>query len=168
MSANGLRRTIRAWHLLTIIAWLRRCGGCIQSGEDTENHGLRTAKIGAGMKSLLLMTELDIPLERYWIVTVPCPGPASSPLAAGPGDGRVLSPRLSSRVHDRCSCSGRLPAVREGRTVRESQILLLRPSSGEGTHASTGAQVARDGAGGRAWLILSGSLRALPGCGAAG
>jgi hypothetical protein len=61
MSMSGLKRGIGPRQLMTIIGQIRSYGDYIRSGEDGENPDVRVAKIRAGMRSLLLMAELDIP-----------------------------------------------------------------------------------------------------------
>lgn len=63
MGAGGLVRTIRLRQLLVIIRQVRSYGDYIWSGEDAENPDVRMEKIRAGMKSLLLLLELDVPAE---------------------------------------------------------------------------------------------------------
>jgi hypothetical protein len=59
MSMSGLKRNIRPRQLVMTTGRLRSYGNYIWSGEDAENPDVRRARIRAGMKSLLLMAELE-------------------------------------------------------------------------------------------------------------
>jgi hypothetical protein len=61
MGTSGLKRSIGLRNLMTALEQLRSFGDYIQSGADAQNPDVRTAKIREGMKSLLLLAELDIP-----------------------------------------------------------------------------------------------------------
>ena len=61
MGTSGLKRGIGLRKLITALGQLRGFGDYIQSGADAQDPAVRTAKIRAGMKSLLLLAELDIP-----------------------------------------------------------------------------------------------------------
>jgi hypothetical protein len=61
MGTSGLKGSIGLRKLMTALEQLRRFGDYIGSGEDAQELDVRRAKIRAGMKSLLLLAELDIP-----------------------------------------------------------------------------------------------------------
>jgi len=61
MGTSGLKRSIGLRNLMRALEQLRSFGDYIQSGADAQNPDVRTAKIREGMKSLLLLAELDIP-----------------------------------------------------------------------------------------------------------
>jgi DNA (cytosine-5)-methyltransferase 1 len=61
MAVGPLKRQIRPRQFMMIVGKFRDFGEYIQSGQNMEDPDVRTAKIRAGMKSMLLMAELDIP-----------------------------------------------------------------------------------------------------------
>jgi hypothetical protein len=61
MGTSGLKRGIGLRKLITALGQLRGFGDYIESGADAQDRAVRTAKIRAGMKSLLLLAQLDIP-----------------------------------------------------------------------------------------------------------